>query len=351
MIQSSQQAARRAVLLVNLGSPDSPSVRDVRRYLGEFLMDERVIDVPHAARRIIVSGFVLPFRPRRSAAAYRSIWWKEGSPLIVISERMRKALQERVDLPVALAMRYGNPSIESVLRALSANHPRLEEIRVIPLYPHYAMSTVESTVAEVLAAAGRLGLRTRISVVEPFFDNASYINALYARVKPYFEDGFDHVLVSYHGLPERHLRKTDPTGSHCLRSGDCCEAPSVAHRTCYRHQVRVTTRRLMERLGVDPVRYTLSFQSRLGGDSWLKPATAAEVKRLAAAGVKRLLVLSPAFVADCLETLEEIGLGARKRFLAAGGESFTLVPCLNDHPQWIDTLRGFSMAEPEEVRT
>lgn len=329
----------KAVLLVNLGSPDSPSVPDVRRYLGEFLMDGYVIDVPFLLRKLIVGGFILPFRPRRSAEAYRKIWLEEGSPLIVISRRVRQLLAERLDVPVELAMRYGNPSIPAAVDRLS--RAGIREVFVVPLYPHYAMSTITSSVEAVKAAVRRLGSDMKLKVVEPFYDEPRYIDTLADSARPFIDEGFDHLLVSYHGLPERHLRKTDPTGTHCLKVDDCCHKSSSAHQACYRHQVIRTTEAFTRRLGIAEGRYTLSFQSRLGKDAWLEPFTIAEARRLGAAGVKRLLVMCPAFVSDCLETLEEIGMGVKREFLAAGGESFRLVPCLNDNPRWIGVLEAY----------
>jgi ferrochelatase len=329
----------KAVLLVNLGSPDSPAVPDVRRYLGEFLMDGYVIDVPYLLRKLIVGGFILPFRPKRSAEAYRKIWWKQGSPLIVISQRVRDLLAERLDVPVELAMRYGNPSIPSAIERLQSNG--VSECFVVPLYPHYAMSTVTSSVEAVKNAVRRLGANMRLKVVEPFYEEQHYIEVLAESARPYVEAGFDHLLVSYHGLPERHLRKTDPTGAHCLKVEDCCNTASPAHLSCYRHQVIRTTEAFTKRLGIPEDKYTLSFQSRLGKDAWLKPFTVAEARRLGAAGVKRLLVMCPAFVADCLETLEEIGMGVKEEFIEAGGKSFQLVPCLNETEGWIDVLEGY----------
>lgn len=330
------------VLLVNLGSPDSPSVADVRRYLGQFLMDEHVIDAPYLIRRLIVSGFILPFRPKRSAHAYRAIWWEEGSPLIVISRRVRELLAQQLDVPVELAMRYGNPSIEAGLRGLASRLRGLTKVRAIPLYPHYAMSTVQSTVVEVERVKKELNLDVDIDWVEPFYDDPPYIDALSESARPYLQGGYDHLLVSYHGLPERHLKKTDPTGGHCLSSSGCCRTPSPAHRTCYRHQVLRTTELFTAKLGIPEDKYTVSFQSRLGKDTWMAPFTIDEVVRLARSGVGSLKVICPAFVSDCLETLEEIGIGVREQFLSAGGTDFDVIPCMNDHPLWIKALRRYA---------
>ncbi|MCX7852429.1 MAG: ferrochelatase [Caldilineales bacterium] len=326
----------RGVLLVNTGSPDSPAVADVRRYLDQFLMDGRVLDLPWPLRRAIVSLFILPKRPQRSAAAYRAIWWPEGSPQIVIGRRLAERLQRELATPVALAMRYGHPSIAAGLRELLRQG--VDDLLLVPLFPHYAMSTTGSIVAETQAALARLRPGLSWRVLPPFYADPRYIAALVAGARPYLDAGYDHLLFSYHGLPERHLRKTDPTGRHCLRVADCCAQPSPAHATCYRHQVLRTTALFAEAAGVPADHYSVAFQSRLGRDRWLQPATADELVRLARRGVRRLLVICPAFVADCLETLEEIGMNGRETFLAAGGEQFTLIPALNDHPDWVKAL-------------
>ena len=333
---------RQAVLLINLGSPDSTSVPDVRRYLGEFLMDGNVIDMPYLLRALIVKGFILPFRPKHSAHAYKKIWWPEGSPLVVISQRVRDAVAERMDVPVELAMRYGNPSIPDAVKRLTAQGIR--EVFVVPLYPHYAMSTIGSTVEAVEHAVAKQRADLTLQVIEPFYDEPTYIKTLAESVRPYLDKGYDHLLVSYHGLPERHLRKTDPTGSHCLSSAQCCSTASEAHVTCYRHQVLRTTDAFTEYLGIPRDKYTVSFQSRLGKDAWLTPSTVDEAESLGRSGIKRLVVMCPAFVSDCLETLEEIGMGVRDTFLEAGGESFEMVPCLNEATPWIDTLEKYCVA-------
>ncbi len=336
----------RGVLLVNTGSPDSPEVADVRRYLDQFLMDGHILDQPWPLRKLIVNGFILPRRPQRSTEAYRAIWWPEGSPQIVLSQRLADSLRAGWETPVSLAMRYGNPSIEAGLRELLQQG--IDELLLVPLFPHYAMSTTEAVVDETQVVLKRLRSDLPLTVLPPFYDDARYIDALAASARPYLDQGYDHLLFSYHGLPERHLRKTDPTGQHCLRSTDCCATASPAHATCYRHQVLRTTELVVQALGVPASKHSVSFQSRLGRDPWLQPATVHELERLAQAGVRRLLVLCPAFVADCLETLEEIGIAGRATFLAAGGESFTLIPALNDQPQWVaafgELMRGAEVA-------
>lgn len=332
----------RAILLANLGSPDAPEEEAVRRYLNEFLMDRHVIQLPWLLRRMLVSLFVLPSRPASSALAYRSIWWEDGSPLVVITRRVQELLKARLDMPVAMAMRYGNPSIESQLLNLAAE-PNIQEVLFIPMYPHYADSTVTTSVEEVRRVIRRHNLNITLSVRPPFYDQPDYIEALVTVVQPWLEKEFDHILFSYHGLPESHLRKTDPTGRHCLQEPDCCNKTSSAHATCYRYQVFQTTRCLAAQAGLQDGQYTIAFQSRLGRAKWLSPSTEDTMRELAANGVKRLLVLCPAFVTDCLETLEEIGIRGSEVFIEAGGESLELIPCLNDDPSWIDVLESWCL--------
>jgi ferrochelatase len=257
---------------------------------------------------------------------------------VVLSRRLAEGVQAGLSAPVSLAMRYGNPSIEAGLGELLQQG--IDELLLVSLFPHYAMSTTQSVVEEAQAVLMRLRPGLPLRVLPPFFADARYIAALAASAQPYLDEGYDHLLFSYHGLPERHLRKTDPTGQHCLRSADCCATPSPAHATCYRHQVLRTTELVVQALGVPAGQHSISFQSRLGRDQWLQPATVHELERLAQAGVRRLSVLCLAFVVDCLETLEEIGIAGRETFLAAGGESFTLIPALNDQPQWVAALRS-----------
>jgi len=332
--------ASRAVLLVNLGSPDSASVADVRRYLAEFLGDERVLDLPAPLRWLLLHAIILRFRPAKSAHAYASIWTAEGSPLIVTSRRVQQKLAAALgpEVPVALAMRYGRPAVAGVVAQLAASGAG--EVLVLPQYPHYAMSSWETVAVKVRTEAARLAPGLRLEVLPPFFEDEDYLAALHATLQPYLARPYDHLLFSYHGLPVRHLRKADSSRAHCTLVPDCCHVCGPAHATCYRAQVTRTTEALARRAGVDPDRYSISFQSRLAGEPWLEPYTDFELKRLPAAGRKRLLVMTPAFTADCLETLEEIRVAGRATFLAAGGESFEHIPCLNDHPAYIDFLAG-----------
>ena len=331
---------KRAVFIVNLGSPDSTSVPDVRRYLDEFLGDERVIDRPANAflRSLLVHRIIIPKRAPNSAHAYEQIWTKDGSPLIVISKSVQQKLAAALGpaTPVYLAMRYGNPSIASVVGQIAA--AGIDEVLLFPQYPHYAMSSWETVVVKVQDELTRQAPRTRLATVQPFFQDADYIEALHTVAAPYLAQPYDHLLFSYHGIPERHLRKADSSDAHCLRVANCCDTCSPVQATCYRAQVFATTRALVARAGIAADKHSVSFQSRLVGEPWLSPYTDYELQRLPKAGKKRLLVICAAFTADCLETLEEIQGEGKETFLEAGGESFAQIPCLNDHPAYIDFL-------------
>ncbi len=325
---------RQGVLLINLGSPDSTAVPDVRRYLREFLMDPRVIDMSWPARAFVVNAFILPFRPRRSAEAYEKIWTAEGSPLVVTSRRVRSALEAHLGMPVELAMRYRFPTAADAVRQLTARG--VHEVALLPLFPHFAMSSFETAVEHVTTTVRRLSPSMAVRTAAPFYADPKYIDALVSSSRDYLARDPDHFLFSFHGIPERHLRKSDPTGAHCLQSLDCCQKPSPAHDTCYRAQCFRTVAEFVRRTGLQ--KYSVSFQSRLGRDPWLRPYTDHEIPRLAHEGVRRLFVICPAFVADCLETLEEIGIRGRECFLEAGGTEFELIPCLNERTDWIEAL-------------
>lgn len=331
---------KRAVLLVNLGSPDSPSIPDVRRYLSEFLGDERVIDKPKSAflRDLLVNRLIIPRRVANSAHAYEQVWTKAGSPLIVTSERVRDQLAAKLGAatPVYLAMRYGSPSIASVVGQIAKDG--IEEVLLFPQYPHYAMSSWETVVVRVMEEVGRQASKLRVTTVQPFFADADYIDALYTVAQPYLAQPHDFLLFSYHGLPERHMREADSSGAHCLTVSDCCTTCSPVQSTCYRAQVYATTRAFVARAGIPASRHGVSFQSRLAGEPWLRPYTDYRLEELPAEGMKKLLVICAAFTADCLETIEEIAGEGKKTFLEAGGESFQQIPCLNDHPAFIDFL-------------
>jgi len=328
---------KRGVLLVNLGSPDSPEPKDVKTYLGEFLMDERVIDVPLWARTLLVKGIILNTRPKASAAAYKKIWWEEGSPLIVISERVKNKIQKQVDCPVALAMRYGSMTIKKGLQELVDKG--VNEVYLIPLYPQFAMATTETIL--VLAEEVRKNFypNIKISHLPAFYNNGDYIEVLSDSISKHLKGKkSDYLLFSYHGVPERHIRKSDVTKSHCKIDGTCCATPSKAHEFCYRHQCLEVTRLVAEKLELKEGTYSTSFQSRLGFDPWLQPYTDRTIERLGKEGIKNMAIVTPAFVSDCLETLEEIAMEGAEIFHEMGGNSFTTIPCLNDDDNWIALL-------------
>ncbi|HEC75560.1 MAG TPA: ferrochelatase [Methylophaga aminisulfidivorans] len=329
--------SKRAILLANLGSPDSPTTPAVRRYLNQFLMDPYVIQLPWILRRTIVSLFVLPTRPKASAEAYKSVWTPTGSPLIVLSEQLKAAVKSKIgDMPLALAMRYGNPSIEQQILALTENK-EIDEILYIPLYPHFADSTVTTSIEEAKQAIEKHNLSVSLNVLPPFYDNPQYIDALVKSAESYLSQDHDHILFSYHGLPESHITKLDPSG-HCLQQTNCCQIEHPAHKTCYRHQVMKTTELFVQQMQLEKSRYSVAFQSRLGRAKWLGPNTEDRLRELAAQGIRHVMVLCPAFVTDCLETLEEIAIRGEEVFKEAGGQKLTLIPCMNDHPAWVNVL-------------
>lgn len=338
---------KKGVLLLNLGSPDSTSVADVRKYLREFLMDGRVIDAPFPIRWFLVHALILPSRPKQSAEAYSEVWLPEGSPLIVTSQHQADALQKQLDdIPVELAMRYQNPSIEDAVDRLLAEG--IEEVVILPLFPHYAMSSYESALVKAETVIAEKGPSVEIEIVPPFYDDVEFIDSMVASSSDYLSEGYDHILFSFHGLPLRHLRKSDPTGEHCLSCENCCEGDHPAHKTCYRAQCYKTVEAYVERAGVPKEQYSVSFQSRLGRDPWLEPNTEFVIRDLAKQGVKKLLVMCPAFVADCLETIEEIGMRAKEDFVKEGGDELILVPCVNEHPRWLEGMETLTRRHLEK---
>lgn len=327
-----------AVLLLNLGSPDSTSVPDVRRYLEEFLGDERVIDKPANGflRSLLVKQIICRTRAPKSAHAYESIWTPEGSPLILTSKQVQAKLQARTPLPVELAMNYGNPSIPDVLHRLV--NQGVDRLLLFPQYPHYAMSSWETVVVKVQREAAKIAPELKIECVQPYYADADYIDALVASARSYLTQPHDHLLFSYHGIPVRHLTKADSSRAHCQVVPDCCNTCSPAHATCYKAQVTRTTQLFAEKAGLRAGSWSQTFQSRLVGEPWLAPYTDHALEEMPGRGIKRLLVITPAFVTDCLETLEEIRVEGAEDFKKAGGEEFTHIPCLNDQPVWIDFL-------------
>ena len=327
----------KGALLVNLGSPNSTSVKDVKNYLDEFLMDKRVIDVPYLLRAFLVKGIILNTRPKQSAEAYKKIWWPEGSPLIVLSERLHKKVNKKSAIPVELAMRYGKPSIKTGIQKLVEQG--VTEIFLIPLYPQFAMATTETIVVLANKIIQKDFPTVKLTDLAAFYNKPAYVEVLSNSINKELEKlKPDHLLFSYHGVPERHIKKSDITKSHCKIDGSCCNTPSPAHEFCYRHQCYETTKQVAEFLNLKEGTYSTSFQSRLGRDPWLQPYTDKTIDDFAKKGIKNLAVVTPAFVSDCLETLEEIGMEAKESFEENGGEIFNTIPCLNDDDAWVNVL-------------
>jgi ferrochelatase len=327
---------RKAVLMVNLGSPSSPEVPDVRRYLREFLSDPRVIDLPWLMRKALLELVILPFRPKHSSEAYKRVWTDEGSPLIAASRRQLDALQARVDIPVHLAMRYGEPSIRAAMEDIKRDST--QRLLLLPMFPHYAMSSYETAVARTMEICREMVPNVHVDLIQPFFESPGYIESLVASAKPFLDDGFQKLLFSFHSLPERHLVQTDPSHSHCLASRDCCHEAHPCHATCYRHQCLRTAELFARRAGIEARRCAISFQSRMRGAPWLSPGTFDTLHHFGGEKVETLLVITPSFVADCLETIDEIGNTGKQIFHDAGGGEMVVIPCLNDSPLFIDFL-------------
>ena len=343
MVESYYKNSRCGVLLVNIGTPDAPRTKEVRKYLRQFLSDPRVLNISPFVRAFVLNLIILPFRPAKSASAYRKIWTDKGSPIIVCGEEFTRKIQKRLDekfpdrFVVKLAMRYGSHSIEQAMDEFQS--AGIGNIRVFPLYPQYASATVGSTMEEVFRVASKFWNVPNITTLPLFYDNPRFIKSFADVARENIDvEEFDHFLFSFHGLPERHIIKSDLShGKHCLADKDCCTKIGATNFFCYRAHCYATARLISQELGLSGSRYTVSFQSRLGRDPWLKPYTDVLLKTLPKRGIKRLAIFSPAFVADCLETIEELGIRGAKDFLAAGGEKCVLVPSLNLHPTWIET--------------
>lgn len=334
------------VLLINLGTPQAPTTKEVRRYLRQFLSDPRVIDINPVGRWLLVNLIIGPFRSPKSAAAYRKIWTDRGSPLLFHTQDLGRAVAQRLgeDYAVEIAMRYGQPSIESALQKLFDQGVR--EIRILPLYPQYSSSATGSTQEEVFRVAKRMWNITPLQFLLPFFDHPGYVRA-FAEIGGEKLRDFkaDHILFSFHGLPERQILKGDVGGGHCLQKPDCCDKIIPANGLCYRAHSYASARAIAASLALTPEQYTICFQSRLGRTPWIKPYTDLVIPELAKAGKKRLAVFCPAFVADCLETLEEIGMRAREQFRSLGGEELILIPSLNAHPAWVEAVCAMAKGE------
>lgn len=328
------------ILLVNIGTPDSPEVADVRRYLREFLSDPRVIDIPAPLRWLLLNLIILPTRPKRSAKAYQKIWTPEGSPLLIYGAQLAQKLEAHFGADkcqVRLGMHYGNPSIDAAFEAFS--EAGIDDIIVVPLYPQYSAAATGSAIDRVMAAVKDKWVIPNLHFIPPFFDHPAFIEALVQTSREALQNAKpDHILMSYHGVPERHCTKTDTGGAHCQKSETCCDELTQDNRNCYRAQCFETTRQLVKALDLDPAAVSTSFQSRLGRTPWIQPYTDELLTALGEENVKHLMVLEPSFITDCLETLEEIAMEGQASFKAAGGEAFTLLPCLNAQEPWVEAL-------------
>ena len=331
------------VLFINLGSPASPSVKDVRAYLCEFLSDERVIDIPKWIRNILLYGIILPIRSPKSARMYKGIWTEEGSPLVVNTQKFVEKVKSQLppEWVVAWTMRYGKPNIASVLKKWQGLG--IEKMIVMPLYPQYA-SASSGTAMEAFYKA--LGSEWNVSfvdvtMVKPFYNHPTFVKAWMEQGKPFLENQqWDHVLFSYHGLPERHVwksRESNKTISQSLPDVNKWNQEKDFHSYCYLSHCYRTTKLIADGLNLPKEKYTICFQSRLGKDPWIKPYTQETLEALARKGAKRVLIFSPSFVADCLETLEELGEECRNFFVEKGGEELRLVPSLNDSDTWVQS--------------
>tara|TARA_B110000014_G_scaffold264187_1_gene263923 strand:+ start:23648 stop:24637 length:990 start_codon:yes stop_codon:yes gene_type:complete len=324
----------KGILLINLGSPKDLNLESVKIYLKEFLEDELVIDIPAFLRKILVNNFIVPFRAKKTLEAYKAIWKEDGSPLIINTRSLKEKLQKEVTYPIEFAMRYQEPSIELSMKKLIDKG--CTSLIILPLYPHYAMATSLTTIRKVEEINNKLQSKLKLKFIKSFHNNSQYIHALSSKIKP-FINNIDYLLFSYHGIPKSHLTKMDPTGSHCLKSKNCCQVESEAKQYCYKSQVLETSRLCASSLELKNKQWGVAFQSRIG-PGWLKPFSDIEFKELPKKGFKNIAVVCPSFLLDNLETLEEVQIRGRETFISAGGENFHYIPCLNQDDLWIDCL-------------
>jgi len=328
-----------AVLMINLGTPYAPNTPEVRTYLRELLSSDRVLDINPVLRWLLLNLLILPFRPKKSAKAYQKIWLEEGSPLMVYSQKLKKALTEQFateNIHVELAMQCGEPSIKKALDHL--REKGCSRIIVLPLYPQYAPSTFGAAIEDLYREILKDWNMPQLQIVPPFFSDTLFIEAWAKVGLPYLNHEADHVLFSFHGLPLRHLKKSDISGNWCRNNMECCLELTNQNKYCYSAQCYKTSKLMAESLNLGAENWSVSFQSRFGREEWIKPYTETHLEELAESGVKRVVVFCPSFVADCLETLEEIGIQAAENFRKCGGEELILVPSLNDHPEWVKSL-------------
>ena len=337
--QTAANKSRTGILLINLGTPDAPRTPEVRAYLRALLSSDRVLDINPVGRWLLLNLIILPFRPRKSAKAYREIWMENGSPLLVYSQKLKDAITEHFseeNIPVELGMQCGNPSIKSAVERLRKEE--CDRIIVLPMYPQYSSSTYGSAVEDLYKEILHDWNMPQLQIIPPFFSDSRFIDAWAKVGSPFIENKPDHVLFSFHSLPIRHLEKSDPSGNWCKNNQECCIELVNENRNCYSAQCFHTAKLIAERCNLSEEKWSVSFQSRFGREEWIKPDTEKHLARLAENGVKRVVVFCPAFVSDCLETLEEIGIRAAEHFRKHGGEELKLIPSLNDHPEWVHTL-------------
>ena len=336
-VTSTTHFGKKGVLLVNLGTPDAPTYWAVNRYLQQFLTDGRVIDIPAVPRQLLVRGIIAPFRSGSSAKLYKELWTENGSPLKYYGEQLAEGIIERLGeaYHVELAMRYQKPSIKSAIKKLLDDG--VSEIIVFPLFPQYASATTGSVHQEVMNILAKEQEIPDLKMVNSYYDHPEMIKVFADNARQFDLESYDFIFFSYHGLPQRQLKKASRS-NYCLKNGDCCQTISVRNQFCYSAQCHATTKAIAAELNLSPDRYVTCFQSRLGFDDWAKPYTIDVLKEKAKAGAKRLLCFSPAFVADCLETIIEIGTEYQEEFEELGGEHIDLVPSLNDNPRWMDAV-------------
>ena len=321
---------------MNIGTPDEPTVESVREYLREFLLDPDVIDIPAPLRHLLVRGIILRTRPRKIAPSYQSIWMKEGSPLRVYTQRMTEALEKILnDIPCEVGMRYGNPSIRLGLERL--REKGVERLLLAPLFPQYAQATTVSSLKCANEELKKMDWTPEIIELGHFESDDAYIDPLVSSIQTHLEDGC-HLLFSYHGLPLSHIRRADPTGKHCQKVDHCCSLIENANSSCYAHHCMMTTLAVTNKLGLKQSNWSMSYQSKIGPVKWLRPSTIEKVEELAKKEISKLIIVSPAFLADGLETLEELDIEIREHYVNHGGSKLEIISCLNDNSDWIEGL-------------
>ena len=339
--------SQKNILLINLGSPKSLDLKNVKEYLLEFLSDDYVIDLPKLIQQLIIRGIILPFRAPKTRKAYKTIWGESGSPLIDNTKKIANSLSERMGWNVRIAMRYQYPSIKESI--LFYKEKEINDVVVVPLYPHNAMSTTYSTSKEVDRIVKQYYPELNYSIIKPFYNHPKYIYALSELIRPYINNKMDKLIFSYHGLPERHIKKSDSSGKHCLQTTLCCETDCQFSQNCYRSNALTTSKLVSDKLDLSEDKWMSAFQSRvtLIQRKWLKPYTDIELTNFPKKEINNIVIICPSFVADCLETLEEINIRGRDSFLKKGGKEFIFIPCLNNDINFIKLLEDLIINSSE----